>query len=329
MDPTSRAMLGGTDIEVTRLGLGLAPIGGLYTPVGDAQAIATIDRAWEHGVRLFDTAPLYGYGHSEARTGAALARRPRTELVLSTKVGRLLAKEPAGPSATQDFWPEADATVVPYFDFGYDAVIRSLTGSLERLGVSRVEIAHLHDPDHHWQQASTEGLRALAKLRADGLVGAVSAGMNQTAMLTRFVTERTLDCVLVAGRYTLLDCSAASDLLPACQERGVGVLVGGVYNSGLLADPRPGATYDYAPAKPELVERARAIAAVCHRHGVPLPAAAIQFPFGHPAVTSVVVGARSPAEVDAAVAGLRQEIPAALWTSLQDGGLLPREVPVP
>jgi D-threo-aldose 1-dehydrogenase len=329
MDPTSRARLGGTDIEVTRLGLGLAPIGGLFTPVGDGQAIATIDRAWEQGVRLFDTAPLYGCGLSERRTGAALARRPRSEFVLSTKVGRLLANEPVGTPATQDFWPEVPESVVPYFDFGYDAVVRSLTESLDRLGVSRVDIAHLHDPDDHWQQASTEGLRALEQLRADGLVGAISAGMNQSTMLTRFVTERTLDCVLVAGRYTLLDCSAAADLLPACLARGVGVLVGGVYNSGLLADPRPGATYDYAPAKPELVARARAIAAICHRYGVPPHAAAIQFPFGHPAVTSVVVGARSPAEVDAAVAGLRQELPAALWTSLKDEGLLPQEVPVP
>lgn len=329
MDPTARVRLGPTELRVTRLGLGLAPIGGLYTPVGDAQAVATVDRAWSHGLRLFDTAPLYGYGLSERRTGAALAPRPRDEFVLATKVGRLLATGAVPASAAQEFWAEAPPGVVPYFDFGFEAVLRSVTESLDRLGMARIDIAHLHDPDDHWAQASGDGYRALAQLRADGVIGAVSVGMNQSAMLTRFVAERRLDCVLVAGRYTLLDQSAGDDLLPACVDRGVAVLAAGVYNSGLLADPRPGATFDYAPADAALVDRAQAVGAVCARYGVPLRAAAIQFPFGHPAVTGVVVGARSPAEVDAAVAAFRHDVPVALWDTLKAEGLLPQRAQVP
>lgn len=324
MEVSARVRLGSTDLEPTRLGLGLAPIGGLYTPVSDEQAAATIYRAWSRGLRLFDTAPLYGYGRSEHRTGAALARRPRDEYVLATKVGRLLS--PAGPDsdAGQDIWADPPGGIAPRFDFTAAGVRRSIADSLARLGVPSLDIAHLHDPDDHWEQAAYDGHRTLEELRAEGAIRAVSVGMNQTAMLTRFVRERRLDCVLVAGRYTLLDQSAADDLLPACVERGVGVLAGGVFNSGVLADPRASATYDYAPADPAVVTRARAIAAVCEQYAVPLRAAAVQFPLRHPAVTSVVVGARSAAEVDAAVSAFEYEIPTTLWARLQDQGLLRR-----
>jgi D-threo-aldose 1-dehydrogenase len=324
MRVSTQVRLGSTDLQPTQLGLGLAPIGGLYTPVSDEQAAATIERAWQRGLRLFDTAPLYGYGRSERRTGAALSGRLRDELVLATKVGRLLG--PAGPDgdAGQEIWADPLPGIAPHFDFTADGVRRSIADSLARLGVPTIDIAHLHDPDDHWAQAAGEAHQALEKLRAEGTIRAISVGMNQTAMLTRFVRERRLDCVMVAGRYTLLDQSAGEALLPACADRGVGVLVAGVYNSGLLADPRPGATYDYAPADPVLLARARAIAAVCEQYGVPLRAAAVQFPLRHPAVTSVVVGARSPGEVDAAVSAFEYEIPTTLWRRLQDESLLRR-----
>jgi D-threo-aldose 1-dehydrogenase len=324
VEVSARVRLGATDLWPTRLGLGLAPLAGLYAPVSEAQATATIDRAWEYGIRLFDTAPLYGYGRSERLAGAALAGRPRDEYVLASKVGRLL--RPAGPEgdAGQTIWADPDPELVPYFDFSADGVRLSVAGSLARLGTSRLDIAHLHDPDDHWPQAAGDGHRTLTALRAEGTVRAVSAGMNQTAMLTRFVRECGLDCLLVAGRYTLLDQSAAGELLPACARHGVGVLAAGVYNSGILADPRPGATYDYAPAEAPTLARARAIAEVCQRYQVPLRAAAVQFPLRHPAVSAVVVGARSPAEVDDAVRAFEYQIPPALWTALHGEGLLRR-----
>jgi D-threo-aldose 1-dehydrogenase len=325
MDPVSRARLGGTDLLVTRLGLGLAPIGGLYTAVSDEQARATIDRAWQHGVRLFDTAPLYGYGRSEQRTGAALAGRPRAELVLSTKVGRLLR---SSGDAGEDIWADLPPGVAPRWDFSYEGVLRSVADSRQRLGVGRLDLLHLHDPEGFYPDAIGGGYRALADLRAAGEIGAVSVGTNKVELLERFATEGRFDCFLIAGRYTLLDQTAAATLL-MCAERGVGVIAAGVFNSGLLADPRPGATFNYRPAEAALVDRAIALRQVCQRHGVPLPAAALQFTLAHPAVTAVLVGARTPSEVDEAVAGLQQEIPAQLWRDLQAEQLLPPGLPAP
>ncbi|GII23098.1 aldo/keto reductase [Planosporangium mesophilum] len=329
MRATEPVTLGRTDLVVTRLGLGLAPIGGLYEPVGDTRAVATVDRAWQRGLRLFDTAPLYGYGLSERRAGAALARRPRDGYVLSTKIGRLL--EPDGPD-TDDVWAEVADGVAPRFDFSYPAVRASLSASLERLGLDRVDVLHIHDPDNHFDAALTGAYRALADLREAGVIGAVGAGMNQAPMLARFAREADapgFDCFLLAGRYTLLDQSGLNELLPLCAKRGIAVLAGGVYNSGLLADPQPGATYNYAPAPAPVLAKALAIREVCDRHGVPLPAAAIQFPLGHPAVTSVVIGARSPEEVDENIALFEYPIPAALWADLTSEGLLPDHVPTP
>jgi D-threo-aldose 1-dehydrogenase len=309
---TEQIRIGQTDVRVTRLGLGLAPIGGLYAPVNEEQAHATVRRAWELGIRYFDVAPLYGNGLSERRAGAVLADRPRDEFTLSTKVGRLLRP---GGSDEQPIWAEP-AGVTPVFDFSAAGVLTSYAESLARLGLKRAEILHLHDPDDHFAQAVGEALPALVGLREQGRIGAVSVGMNQTGMLAGFVRTGLLDCVLTAGRYTLLDQSAADELLPLCAARGVSVIAAGVFNSGVLADPRPGATYDYGPADDRLIERARAIEKVCERHGVPLRAAAIQFPLTHPAVSCVLVGARSPEEVEDAVAMAALEIPSRLWADL-------------
>jgi D-threo-aldose 1-dehydrogenase len=337
VDPTHRVRLGRSDVLVTRLGLGLAGIGGLYQPVSDEQAVAVVDRAWARGIRLFDTAPLYGYGRSEHRAGLALRGRPRDAYVLATKVGRLLVAGQPGP----DLWADPPAGVAPTFDFSAAGVRRSVEQSLERLGLDRVDVLHLHDPDNHFTPALREAYPVLADLRAAGLIGAVGVGMNQAAMLARFVREtggagaagdadrRGLDCVLVAGRYTLLDQSALGDLLPLCAGRGVGVLAAAVYNSGLLADPVANPRYNYVPAPDDLRARALAIRAVCERHGVPLRAAAVQFPFGHPAVTAVVCGAGDPAEVDDTAAMLAHPVPAALWADLKTAGLLDADVPTP
>jgi D-threo-aldose 1-dehydrogenase len=323
MNPFERVPLGGTGVTVTRLGLGLAPLAGLYRPVGDDTAAATVSAAWDAGIRYFDTAPLYGAGLSERRAGKALAGR--TGFTLSTKVGRLLV-----PGSPEDpgMWAE-DSALRPVFDFSADGVRRSYADSLERLGLDRVDLLHLHDPDEHYGEAVGEALPALVALRAEGRVGAVSAGMNQSAMLTRFARTGEFDCFLLAGRYTLLDQSGLADLLPECAARGISVIAAGVYNSGLLADPSPGATFDYRPAPQMLVTKARALGEICAAHGVPLRAAALQFPLGHPAVACVLVGMRSPAEVADAVAMTRVEIPGRLWRDLVSAGLLPAAVPTP
>ena len=318
MNPTERVRLGRTEVSVTRLGLGLAPIGGLFAPVGAGPARETVERAWRSGIRYFDVAPQYGNGLAEIRAGPVLAAKPRSEFALSTKVGRLLRP---GAGHQPGIWAEP-ADVAPVFDFSAAGVRASYAESLARLGLDRADILHLHDPDDHFQPAVTEALPALTELRARGRIGAVSAGMNQAGMLADLVRTGELDCVLLAGRFTLLDQSGAEELLPLCAGRGVSVIAAGVFNSGLLADPRPGATFDYHPACPEQLERALAVRAVCQRHGVPLRAAAIQFPFTHPAVTAVLVGARSGAEVTDAVRMAAVPIPAALWTDLRADRLI-------
>ena len=293
------------------LGLGCAPLGNLYESVSEDQARATMDAAWDAGIRYFDTAPLYGHGLSERRVGDALRGRPRDEFRLSTKVGRLLVD---GRDATSIF---ADIPPVrPIYDFSYDGVLRSFESSLERLGLDRVDVLLVHDPDHHGDEALEGAFPALRRLRDEGVVRAIGAGMNQTAMLARFVREADIDCVLIAGRWTLLDRSAGDELLPLCAEHGVGVVVGGVFNSGLLADPGDGATYDYTEAPVELLGAARRMAAACTARGVSLPAAAMQFAASHPAVTTVLAGVRSPAEVRSNAAGFAAPIPDDLWGEL-------------
>ncbi|MBC6469644.1 aldo/keto reductase [Actinomadura alba] len=303
-------------MTVTRIGMGTAPIGGLFSSVGDAAAEATFAAAWAGGVRYFDTAPHYGVGTAERRLGAFLAGldpAARAEAVVSTKVGRLLEPGRTEPG-TESF--HEGASLVRRRDYTREGVYRSLADSLERSGLDAFDIALIHDPDDHWPEAVWEAYPALERLRDEGAVRAIGVGMNQTAMPARFVTETDIDCVMVAGRYSLLDRGAEEELLPLCAERGVGVLVAAVFNSGVLADPRPGAHYDYAPAPATVLRRARWMADRCTAHGVSLAAAALRFPLRHPAVTGVVVGARTPTEITDDLALAATDIPADLWAEL-------------
>ncbi|MFI7347658.1 aldo/keto reductase [Streptomyces sp. NPDC049936] len=322
------ALLGGGDVRVTALGLGAAAIGGLYEDVGEDEAAATVEAAWDAGIRYFDTAPHYGLGLSERRLGAALRTRPREDFVLSTKVGRVLEPHDGGGDDRANGFA-VPATHRRRWDFSADGVRRSLEDSLTRLGLDRVDLVLLHDPDDHGEQAFREAYPALEELRSQGVVRAIGAGMNQSRMLTRFLTDTDVDAVLCAGRYTLLEQGALETLLPAASAAGKSVIVGGVFNSGLLADPAPGATYDYTAAPADLLERAVRMRAVVEAHGLPLRAAALRFPFGHPAVASVLVGARSAAQVVDAVARVRGPAPRAVWDDLRAQGLLPGGVPVP
>ncbi|MFB7654431.1 MULTISPECIES: aldo/keto reductase [unclassified Streptomyces] len=322
------ALLGGSGVPVTALGLGAAAIAGLYEDVGEDEAAATVDAAWDAGIRYFDTAPHYGLGVSERRLGAALRTRPRDGFVLSTKVGRVLEPHDGGGDDRANGFA-VPATHRRRWDFSADGVRRSLEDSLTRLGLDRVDLVLLHDPDEHGEQAFREAYPALEELRSQGVVRAIGAGMNQSRMLTRFLTDTDVDAVLCAGRYTLLEQGALETLLPAASAAGKSVIVGGVFNSGLLADPAPGATYDYAAAPSDLLDRAVRMRAVTEAHGLPLRAAALRFPFGHPAVASVLVGARSAAQVVDAVAQFRGPAPGAVWDDLRAQGLLPGGVPVP
>jgi aryl-alcohol dehydrogenase-like predicted oxidoreductase len=310
-----RRPLGRSPVTVSRVGFGTAPLGGLYSELTDADAAATCAAAWDAGIRYFDTAPHYGTGLAERRLGAFLADRPRAEVTVSTKVGRLLVP---GPSAPGDDAFYGDPGLVRVRDYTEQGVYRSLADSLERTGLDRFDVVLIHDPDDYWTPALRQAYPALARLRAEGAIGAIGVGMNQTAMLTRFVRETDLDVVMVAGRYSLLDRGAADELLPLCASRQVGVLVAGVFNSGILADPIPGAHYDYAPAPPAVLARAQAMAARCAEFGVSLAAAAVRFPLRHAAVTGVVLGLRGVAEVSAAQRYAEEEIPAELWAELAD-----------
>jgi D-threo-aldose 1-dehydrogenase len=281
--------LGRSGVEVTPLGFGAAPLGNLFAPLDDERAGQAVAAAWQRGIRYFDTAPHYGLGLSERRLGAALRAYDRAHYTLSTKVGRRL--EPAdgtGDDLASGF--AVPATHRRVWDFSADGVRRSLEASLTRLGLDRVDVVYLHDPDDHAEQAFREGYPALEKLRAEGVVGAIGAGMNQTQMLTRFVRDTDVDVILCAGRYTLLDRSAGTELLPLAAERGVSVVLGGVFNSGLLADPKPTATYNYTKAPGELLARALRLKAIAERHGTTLRAAALAFSGAHPAVASLLVG---------------------------------------
>jgi D-threo-aldose 1-dehydrogenase len=290
-----------------RFGLGGAPLGNLFQPVDEAVARATVDAAWSGGMRLFDTAPLYGSGLSERRLGAALRDRPRDQLLLSTKVGRLL--RPGEPDPLFEDAPPLG----PVFDYSYDGALRSLEESLERLGLDRVDVALIHDPQDHMDEALAGAYPALLRLREEGAVRAIGVGLNYVEPLLRFGREADLDCMLVAGRWTLLDRSGA-DVVELCAERGIAVIAGSVLNSGVLAG---GTTFDYGPAPPEILERAAQLRAVCDRHEVPLLAAAIQFPLRHPAVAAVIVGARSPAEVEQGLDALSVAIPDELWADVE------------
>jgi D-threo-aldose 1-dehydrogenase len=312
-------------LRFSGLGFGAAVIGNLYRATSDEDARAAVDAAWAAGVRYFDTAPHYGLGLSESRLGAALADRPRDEYTLSTKVGRRLVR--ANPPRAKDdggFDVPGDKTRV--WDFSRDGVLRSIESSLDRLGVGRLDLVYVHDPDEHWREAIEGAVPALAELRDQGIIGGFGAGMNQSAMLTRFVLESDMDAVMVAGRLTLLEQSALADLLPAARERGTAVVAAGVFNSGLLSRPRPAddARFDYLPVPPEMLARAHAIADVCERHGSTLPAVAMAYPMQFPEVVSVVLGMRTRDQVEQNAALLAAGVPEQLWEELAELDLVPR-----
>lgn len=320
---TTRRTLGHSTVQVTRLGLGTAPIGGLFSSVGDQAAQDVVRRVLDEGIGYVDTAPFYGHGVSERRIGEVLRTVDRDSFTLSTKVGRLIIDVEAGERFENNLYVDAPPSQA-VFDYSRDGIRRSLEQSLTRLGLDRVDIAYIHDPDNHEREALETAYPTLHELRAEGLLGAIGVGMNQSRIPTRFVRETEVDAVLLAGRYTLLDQSGAEDLLPACVERGASVVIGGVYNSGLLANPEPGATYDYHQAPDHLVARAQHLGAICAEHQVPLQAAAIQFPLTHPAVACVLTGVRTVEEFEQNLAMLNWEIPDALWSDLAEEGVVRR-----
>jgi D-threo-aldose 1-dehydrogenase len=320
--------LGHSAVEVTELGFGGGPLGGLFTPLDDDTAAGALTAAWDGGIRYFDTSPHYGIGQSERRIGELLRRKPRAEFTLSTKVGRVLM--PQDPDGRTDEAFEVPATHRRVWDFSRDGILRSVDDSLARMGVDRIDVLFLHDAEEHFETALHDGYPALAELRAQGTVGAIGAGMYHTGMLTRLVREAEVDVVMLAGRYTLLDHSALDDLLPACTERGVSVLAVSVFNSAVLAAPRPaaGTYFDYAPVAPERLRRAHRIADVCEAHGVTLPQVAMAFPLCHPAVAGIAVGMRSAAEVRRNLELFGTEIPAQVWADLRHENLLDERAPV-
>ncbi|MBD7957726.1 aldo/keto reductase [Microbacterium sp. Sa4CUA7] len=311
------------DLALTEVGIGAAQFGNLYRETTDEASTAAVDAAWVAGVRYFDTAPHYGLGLSERRLGDALQGKPRDEFVISTKVGRLLVPNPGGEGAFDgDFL--VPATTRREWDLSRDGIRRSLHDSLERLGLDRVDVLYLHDPDEHEQQALSEALPAMIELRDEGVVKAVGAGMNQSAMLARFAERLDIDIVMLAGRYTLLEQGALDDLLPAAQANGVSVVAAAIYNSGLLATARirPDAHYNYGAVPRELLERTGRIAELCDDFGITIPDAAVAFPLRHPAVASVVIGTRTERHVSEAAARHRTEVPEEFWSTLVQHGLL-------
>jgi D-threo-aldose 1-dehydrogenase len=329
---TREVVLGSSGLRTTALGLGTVPLGNYLGALTDDEAEALVDAVWDQGVRLFDTAPFYGSGLAERRLGAALAKRPRDEFTLVTKVGRLLrsdvppAKEQfAGPGGKSMFYDIPDLNV--QHDYSYDGALRSVEESLERMGMDRVDLVLIHDPDNFpefYQQSVDGAFPALARLREEGSISGVGVGINQAQMLVDYVRDTDMDCFLLAGRYSLLDHASTIEtgLLEAVKREDVGIMLGGVYNSGLLARPESGVTFDYTTAPTDLVERAQALQAVCDRHEVPLMAAAIQFPLAEPGISAVLTGVRSPAEIAQNVEMMNVPIPVELWSELRAEGFI-------
>lgn len=313
-------------LDVTSIGLGSAPLGGLFSAVSDADAEATLAAGWSAGIRFFDTAPLYGFGLAEHRVGGFLRQQKRDSFAISTKVGRLL--RPEANSAEDDHYKGAPA-LRPQFDFSYDGVMRSVEESLVRLGLDRVDVLLVHDPDDHYDDAVSGAFRALQRLRADGTVKAIGSGMNQSEMLIRFAEAVPVDCFLLAGRYTLLDQGALDALFPVCAAKNIGILLGGIYNSGILADPHTGAKFNYQDADAALVARALALDELSRKHGTELKAAALQFCMAHPAVTVAVLGARNAAEVADNIAMSERTVPQAFWQELRAKNLVDARAPLP
>jgi D-threo-aldose 1-dehydrogenase len=337
---TERRRFGRSGLEVTVLGFGAATIGNLFRPVPEETAQAMIDTAWDHGVRLFDTAPSYGNAISEYRVGANLRNRLRSEYVLSTKMGYLL--EPVDPAPGEvGSWVEPGAFETVY-DYGYDGAIRSVEDSLQRMGIGRIDIVFVHDTDPFmmpgfWREKFEEALApktgaaaALTRLRDEGVIGAWGFGVNHWEVCHEAAQRADLDCFLLAGRYTLLDQEVLDDFLPLCEQRDIAIMLGGGYNGGILATGAvPGAKYQYAPAPEEIMERVRKMEAVCERHGVPLPAAALQFPIAHPAVPTIIPGGRRVEQFLGSIELINHPIPADFWAEMKAEGLIREDAPTP
>ncbi|MEQ9688539.1 MAG: aldo/keto reductase [Bauldia litoralis] len=340
MDPFQRRKLGRSDVMVPQFGFGGAPLGDLFTKVSEADSDATLSAAWDAGVRYYDTAPWYGRGQSEHRIGRALYHRPRSEVILSTKVGRIL-KAPANPETFDTGMWSGGLPFDIQWDYSYDGIMRAYEDSLQRLGMTRIDILIIHDLDwwHHktdakvnayLSQLGSSGFRALEELKAHGLIGAIGAGVNELRTIPAFLDMVDLDFFMLALRYTLGEQDTLDAELPACAERGVGFIVAGVFSSGLYATgPVPGAKYNYEDATPDQLDRARRIDAVCKSYDVPLAAAAMQFPLHHPLAAAIIPGAFKPEHVTGNLALFRHEIPDALWSDLKSEGLIRQDAPTP
>jgi len=321
-------------MEITALGLGCAQLGGLFEPMAEADALALVDAAWDLGIRYFDTAPYYGFTLSERRLGAALRARPRDAYVISTKVGRLMRPDP-GVRPGECGWA-APLPFRPHYDYTHDGILRSHEDSLQRLGLDRVDILYVHDIGrvthgerhaHYWNQLTDGGgFRALQRLRDEGAIKGFGLGVNEWEVVADALDVCALDCVLLAGRYTLLEQASLAPLMDRCARAGTSVVIGGPFNSGILAGTNK---FNYEDAPAAVVERVRAIAAVCRAFDVPLPAAALQFPMAHPAVVSCIPGAQTIAQLRQNAHWASQPLPVALWAALRSAGLLDPGAPVP
>lgn len=305
-------------LEITRLGLGTAPLGGMFATVAESESDELINTAFDLGINYFDTAPLYGYGKSEVRLGRAL-RAANRDFVISTKVGRVL--DPTD-QPDKEFFKDADPSKISVYDWSADGVKRSINESLERLGLDHVDIVLLHDCEDYLEQTIKEAYPVLDSYRSQGIIKAIGMGLNLCAPSVAVMKETDLDCALIAGRYTLLDQEAQEELFPLALKKKVSMIIGGVYNSGVLANPVKGAAYNYAPVSDELLERALAIKDFLAERNISLTAAAIQFPLRHPAVTTVLTGSRSAAELRANVADFNVEIADSVWSELEESGLI-------
>jgi D-threo-aldose 1-dehydrogenase len=337
MEPSQKRRFGRVDLEVTAFGFGTAPVGNIFREIDEATSDAMFQASWDAGVRYYDTAPMYGHGLSELRTGHSLRWKTRDDFVLSSKVGRRLV--PARRE-TIDFAPWTNAAPFKLeFDYTYDGTMRAFEDSLQRLALERMDICFIHDIDvftrgndqpEVFRQAMDGCWRALEKLRAEGVVKAIGVGVNEWQVCQAALEQRDFDCFLLAGRYTLLEQEAQDTFLPMCVDRGAAVVVGGGFNSGILATgAKNGAKYNYAPAPAEIMERVRRIEAVCADHGVPLPAAALQFVVAHPAIPSFIAGTRTVAQLQQNLDWFRHPIPADFWAELKHKGLLREDAPVP
>jgi D-threo-aldose 1-dehydrogenase len=336
-----RRRVGKTRLEVTTLGLGGAPMGGFRASISDAEAVGLTNDAYELGVRYFDTSPFYGYGRSELRMGAALREKPRDSYVLSTKIGRIMHALKPGEKPPADFRENGLPGFAPEFDYTYDGVMRSLEHSHFRLGISKIDIALVHDVDfwttkdraildQRFKTVMDSGFKALDELRKAGVIGAIGVGINESDTSLRFIQAGDFDCMLLAGRYTLLEQGGLEAFLPECVKRGVSVILGGPYNSGILTGGvKDDTTHDYVQAPAHLIEKARKIEAICTRHGVELGAAAMQFPLFHPALCAVIPGALSATEVRQNVERLSVKIPTELWSELKREKLIDPAAPTP